>query len=125
MNRPERWIAAIFCALCLAGCAKSPESAVEAFYKAVAKGEISEARGYVSSQLIDMLGSQKLSAALASESENIRACGGIKKIAVELQGEGEVRSGTSTITYGGDCPSKTEKLKLLKEEGKWKITVNK
>lgn len=119
------WIVAAFVAACLAGCGKSPESTVESFYRAVSKGEISEAQGYVSTQLTGMLGPQKFSAALASESERIGACGGIKDIAVKLQGEGEIRSGTTTVTYGGHCPPKVEKTKLIKEDGKWKITASK
>ncbi len=118
-------LVAAFCATCLTGCGKSPESSVESFYKAVSKGEITEAQGYVSAHLIGMLGPQKFSAALAGESEHIRACGGIKNIAVKLQGEGEIRSGTTTVTYGGNCSPKTEAIKLIKEDGKWKITASK
>ena len=125
MASRNTWLAAVVCAACLTGCSKSPESSVESFYKAISKGEITEAQGYVSAQLIGMLGPQKFSAALASESERIRACGGIKDIAVKLQGEGEIRSGTTTVTYGGDCAPKIEKTKLIKEDGKWKITASK
>ena len=109
----------------LSGCGKSPESTVESFYRALAKGEITEAKGYVSAQLIGMMGGGKLSAALSSETERIRACGGIKSIEVKMQGEGEIRSGTATVTYSGKCPPKTENTKLIKEDGKWKITASK
>lgn len=109
----------------LAGCGQSPESTVENFYSSLASGEISEAKGHVSAQLIGMLGEGKLSAALSAETEKIRACGGIKNIEVKLQGEGEVRSGSTTVTFGGECPPRTEKTKLIKEDGKWKISANK
>jgi hypothetical protein len=107
------------------GCGKSPESTVESFYYAVSKGEITEAKGYISAILVGMLGEAKLSAALSSETESIRACGGIKSIDVKLQGEGDVRTGQATITYAGNCAAKTEKTKLVKEDGKWKISANK
>ncbi|MDP2824593.1 MAG: DUF4878 domain-containing protein [Sulfuritalea sp.] len=109
----------------LSGCAKSPESTVENFYRSLAKGEITEAKGYVSAQLVGMMGDGKLSAALSGETERIRDCGGIKSIEVRLQGEGEIRSGVATVTYGGKCSPKIEKTKLVKEDGKWKITASK
>ncbi len=109
----------------LLGCARSPESTVESFYWAVGKGEITEAKSYVSAQLIGMLGDPKLSAALSSETERIRSCGGIKSVEVKLQGEGEVRTGMATVAYAGRCPTKTETVKLIKEDGKWKITASK
>lgn len=107
----------------LSGCGKSPESTVESFYRALASGEITEAKSYVSAQLVGLLGEKKLSAALSEESEKIRACGGIKNVEVKLQGEGEVRSGTVTLTFSGKCPPKNEETKLIKEDGKWKIAA--
>lgn len=107
--------------LLLTGCAKSPESTVESFYKAVGKGEITEAQTYISSQVIGMLGPQKLSASLAIASEEVGRCGGIKSIDVQLEGQGEVRSGTAAVTYEGECPPKNENVKLTKEDGKWKL----
>ncbi|HUW25437.1 MAG TPA: DUF4878 domain-containing protein [Gallionella sp.] len=125
MTFQNTWFAAILCAVFLTGCGKSPESTVENFYKAVAKGEITEAQSYVSAQLVGMLGQPKLSTVLSAQTEQIRACGGIKNVTVKLQGEGEVRTGTSTVTYSENCPPKTEKTKLVKEDGEWKITANK
>lgn len=112
-------------ALTLTGCAKSPESTVESFYKAVDKGEITEAQTYLSSQVTAMLGTQKLAATLAQESERAGKCGGIKSVDVKLEGQGEVRSGTAIVTYAGQCPPKNESVKLLKEDGKWKIGISK
>ncbi len=102
--------------LLLAGCAKSPESTVESFYRAVGKGEITEAQTYLSSQVIGMLGPQKMSAALGQEAERVTRCGGIKSIDVKLAGEGEIRSGTVKVTYVGQCPPKNEGVKLVKED---------
>ncbi|MFI3185107.1 MAG: DUF4878 domain-containing protein [Methylococcaceae bacterium] len=113
------------CVTLLSGCAKSPESTVESFYRAVAKGEITEAKGYLSAQLVGMLGEGKMSAALSSQTERMRACGGIKNIEVKMQSEGEVSSGTATVTYSGNCPPEAEKTKLIKEDGKWKIAADK
>lgn len=109
----------------LTSCAKSPESTVESFYRALSKGEITEATGYVSAQIVGMLGESKLSASLAAESEKIGKCGGVKSINVKLQGKGEIRRGEASVTYAGDCPPITEKVKLVKEDGKWKLTADK
>jgi|YNPMSStandDraft_1061717.scaffolds.fasta_scaffold11847_3 hypothetical protein len=107
--------------LMLTGCAKSPESTVESFYRAVSEGEITKAQTYVSSRIIGMLGPHKTAAALAEESERIRKCGGIKSIDVKLEGQGEVRSGTVMVTYAGQCPPENENVRLVKEDGKWKL----
>jgi regulator of protease activity HflC (stomatin/prohibitin superfamily) len=109
----------------LSGCAKSPESTVESFERAIAKGEITEAKSYVSAQAIGMIGDRKLSELLSHEAKRIQDCGGIKKIEVKLQGEGEIRSGTTIETFNGNCPPKTENVSLIKEDGKWKITPKK
>jgi Domain of unknown function (DUF4878) len=111
--------------LMLAACGASPESTVESFYEAVADGEIEKAQGYISSQIVGMLGAQKLTAALSEESQRVQSCKGFKSIDVQLQGEGEVRSGTVVVTYNGDCPEKRENVQLLKEDGEWKIGVSK
>lgn len=109
----------------ITGCAKSPESTVKSFYRAVEKGEITEAKGYVSSQIIGMMGESKLSMMLSDEMNKIEKCGGIKNIDVNLQGKGEIRTGIATVTYAGQCPPRSEKVKLIKEDGKWKLTIEK
>jgi len=47
-------------ALLLSACSKSPESTVESFYDAVADGEITEARSYLSDQILGMMGEKRL-----------------------------------------------------------------
>lgn len=109
----------------LSGCVDSPESTVKQFYTNLEKGEISEAKKALSSQLSAMLGEQKLSAALSGETERIGNCGGIKSISTALETKGEVATGTTTVEYKGACPARAEKTKLVKENGSWKITANK
>lgn len=91
----------------------------------MAKGEITEARTYLSSQIVGMLGEAKIKTALAGETERIGKCGGIKDIDVKLEGQGEVRSGKTTVNFGGTCPPKVENTKLIKEDGKWRIGMAK
>lgn len=116
-------------ALILAGCAKAPDSAVEHFYRSIEKGEITEAKGFLSKQILGMLGDGKATAALASETEKIKTCGGIDSVKVNLTGEGETRSGTATITYKKSdlpkCKTLNQKTVLIKEDGNWKLSANK
>ncbi len=88
---------------------------------AVSKGEVTEAQGYFSARVVDMLGKDKLSAQLSRQATYIQNCGGIKNVEVKLDGEGEVRSGKVTLTYAGNCRPDTEKAELVKEDGSWKI----
>jgi hypothetical protein len=125
---PTASVRLLFCAAVLmlqAGCAKSPESTVKAFYTALGKGETTEALGYLSSQVTGMLGMDKARATLAKESERIQGCGGFKSIEVRLEGEGDVRSGDATVSFRGECPPKRERLKLVKEDGRWRLGATK
>jgi ketosteroid isomerase-like protein len=109
----------------VAGCAKGPERTVENFYTAIEKGEIDEAQGYLSSSLVQMLPPAKITAGLTKQHEEIVRCGGIKNIEVDLEGEGDVRSGTATVTYRGDCSVDSEGVKLAREEGEWRLQADK
>ena len=109
-------------ALLLTGCGRSPESTAERFYHAVGSGELTEAKGYLSKQIITSLGDQKMTAMLTVQYEAIAKCGGIDSVEVDLKGEGELRSGTIITNFAGDCKPRRESVKLLKEDGEWKIT---
>ena len=111
----------------LSGCSKSPESTVESFYRALSKGEITEAKGYLSTKLANQLGDNKLTSALTQEANKISQCGGIKSVDVKLKGEGEIRNGTTVITFGDEaaCEQNTGKASLVKEDGNWKISPSK
>lgn len=124
LSRYRMTLAAVV-AVVLAGCAKGPESVVENFYAAVGKGEITEAQGYLSEKIRGFLPPEKLAAGLTEEHKRVVSCGGIKSVKVTLEGEGEVRFGTATVSYRGECPEKTEKVNLVQEQGQWKLAPNK
>lgn len=117
--------AVVAAAVLLTGCSRSPESTVKKFYRAVGEGEITEAQSYMSAEVVGMMGPSKMSAGLAQEAERIQECGGIDSVDVELEGEGEIRNGTATITYEGDCEARSETIKLRKEDGEWKLGMTK
>jgi hypothetical protein len=115
---------AVCIAILMSGCSKSPESTIEGFYYAVSEGEVSEAKSYLSSELVAK-GGKKIAAGLAAQHEKFLACKGIDGIKVDMKGEGEVRFGTTTITFKGECPETTDKFKLIEENGDWKLSASK
>jgi hypothetical protein len=125
MNRYMPVVPTLMSVLVMAGCAKGPEATVENFYAAVGKGEITEAQGYLSSKIKGFLPPEKLAAGLTEEHKRVLGCGGIKSVKVTLEGEGEVRFGTATVSYRGECPEKTEKVSLVQEQGQWKLAPSK
>lgn len=124
MNR-SLFLAAGAALVLLVSCARSAESSVEHFYMCLSDGKVTEAKEYVSKQLLGMAGDGKISAALAKEAQNIQAKGGIKSVDVKLDGKGEVRTGVATITFKNAPAPKVEKVKVIQEDGKWKITAEK
>ncbi len=109
----------------LAGCGASPESSVESFYKAISKGELTDAKTYFSKETISLLPPQKLSYSLTKQSESFTDCGGLNRIKSELKGEGEFRVGNATIEFvnAEKCKPQVVKVRMIKEDGAWKISA--
>jgi hypothetical protein len=120
-----RFFALIGGAVLLAGCAERPEFVIEEFHRAVEDGQHEKAMSKLSPQLIGMLGEEKLRGVLAMQTEEIAACGGIADITTDLTGDKAVQRGTVSITYGGTCEPKTQKVKLVKIGDEWKISADK
>ena len=120
-----RFLALIGGALLLSGCAQRPESVIEEFHRAVEDGKHDAAISKLSPQLTGMLGEEKLRGALAKQTEQIASCGGIADITTDLTGDKAVQRGTVSITYRGTCEPQTQKVKLVKIDDEWKISVDK
>lgn len=71
--------------------------------------------------MIAMLGDNKTHAILISESKAIDKCGGLAAVKSDLKGEGDVRFGSTEITFKGQCPAKKQDAQLVKEDGTWKV----
>lgn len=114
------------CLLLAVAClASGPEATVKRFYNAVEEGEIDSAAELLSSRIVGMMGKDKLRRALSEQALDIKKRGGIKSLKVEeLTEVGEIAEGKVTITFG-DGSTKTDKVKLIKEEGKWKLDADK
>ncbi len=118
-------------ALMLAGCSRGPESTVEQFYRSIEKGQIAEARSLLSRRFDEQIraageqGEEAFISVLVSEQNKYRTCGGIDSVKANLAGEGETRSGITTVTFRKSGLSGCEALNpediLIKEDGAWKI----
>lgn len=121
----RRWTLLPLILLTLTGCAETPEDTIRSFVRAVERGDADEAISYTSAQMRMILPAEKVKAAMREGAEQYKKCGGIDAIDVTLTGEGDIRSGSYKITFHGSCPAEENDVKLVKEEGGWKIAPNK
>lgn len=114
------------CLLLAVAClASGPEATVKRFYSAIEDGEVDKAAGLLSSRIVSLLGEDKLRKALSEQALEIQKKGGIKSINIDEMNEvGEIAEGKVTLTFG-DGSTKTDTVKLLKEDGKWKLDADK
>jgi len=111
--------------LAVACLASGPEATVKRFYNAIEDGEIDKATEMLSSRIVGMLGKDKLHKALSEQALDIKKKGGIKSLKIEEMNEvGEIAEGKVTITFGNGS-TETEDVKLIKEDGKWKLDADK
>lgn len=109
----------------LSGCGNSPEGVIQKFYEGVEKGSTTTVKETLSKQVLAMFDEAKLTAAVLKAQDEIKGCGGIAGIAVQLRGDGDARLGSTTVTYKGQCKPKKEKASVIKEDSKWKIALAK
>jgi hypothetical protein len=119
-------LALITTALLLGGCAKSPESTVEEFYRAVENGDYEKARSLIASeQRADGI---KLGFALSIIHDEIKKCGSIRSIkTADLHREGEYLVGETKLEFSGKCGSLLEReseIKIKQEDGKWVLVLS-
>lgn len=119
------FLMAIVAVLIACGGAKTPESVVENFYNKLGSGDVDGAVKLMSKKVVEMLGEEKLKNALTEQSKQIQEQKGVSKIEFldKKEKENEVDFSVK-ITYG-DGETKEDKVKLIKEDGDWKIGLNK
>jgi major membrane immunogen (membrane-anchored lipoprotein) len=127
MNRHVGKTLVIAATLLLISCGivgSSPASTVKNFYKAVEAGDITKAKEFLSSTLTFQMG-KKLDSALGEQTRKIKEMGGIKSIDVEREDiTGEVAEVVLKVTYGNGNV-RSDRSKLQKEKGAWKIQASK
>ena len=97
-----------------------PSKTFESFLYAVENGRIEEARTLCSGGLQAMLG-PKLGIVLTAQGERMRQQGGIKSIETKEEIVGETATVRATITFKNGQSERTN-MKLLKENGVWRIS---
>jgi hypothetical protein len=106
----------------LAGCAKTPEDTVKAFYTDVAKGDQDAAISLLHPNATLLVGDTKVRAVLQQQTARINGCGGIADVAVTLADAPQFRKqGTAVVSYKGSCKAVTERVLLVKVDDKWRI----
>lgn len=117
-------LALVTTALLLGGCAKSPESTVEEFYRAVENGDYEKARSLIASEQRAKYG-MKLDLALSMMHEEIKKCGSIRSIkTTDLHREGEYLIGKTKVEFpekSEECGKFGGEIKLKQEDGKWVV----
>jgi hypothetical protein len=102
-----------------------PAQTVKDFARYVESGNTDAAINLLSSKIINAIGKAKLEVSIAEESRRIKERGGIKAVSIEKEEiNGDAAAVTSKVTYGNDETSSNE-AKLIRENGQWKIDINK
>lgn len=117
----------MFMLICMAGCGggSGPEATVKQFARAIEKGETEKAMDLMSAKELEGMDSDektKVRALLGAMTGEIEKKGGIKSIEIDdVKMEDDTAEVTATTTYGNG-ESETGTTKLVKEDGKWKIS---
>lgn len=119
-------ISALFIILFI-GCSGSsdPEDIVKDFFKSVESGDTEAATELLSSQIVTMLGKEKLATAIEEQSKEMKGKGGISNIEFKDKVETENAITMNVIITYGDGSTKPEKTMLILEDGEWKLGVAK
>lgn len=110
----------------LAGCG-SPQGTVEGFYRAIDAGNIDKALDYFDPGT-KKTWDGKLVAHISSQVEKASKCGGISEIKTETVSErGDLQIVKARVTFkkdGPECDQISDKFKLIKTDGSWRIILN-
>lgn len=126
MTPALRSAAAALLVAALAGCGGGgPADTAEAFQRHVESGETSAAVALMDPAVTQMMGAEKMEAALAAQTTEIRDKGGIASIRVLSE---TVTGETATVemeTTFGNGESDTETVALRKVDGDWRLSPEK
>lgn len=120
----KAWAIGSLLAFGLSACSSSsPESVVEAFYRAMERGQIDVAMRHLSSSALERANVEYIRGEMTKEAERLQACGGIHSIETAMEGEGDFRHGRVKVTFHENCwpRQSNEKHRLVLENGAWKL----
>ena len=109
----------------MTGCSTGPSATVERFYRLTEAKEVGKAIELVSTSTRSTFGDAKMKAVLLDQASKMQAKGGITSIA--LSGEQVINDSAkvaSNIVFGGGGSS-SDTVRLVRENGKWKIAMRK
>ena len=102
-----------------------PEAVIKKFYRALEKGNLEEAVSLLSSRITETLGEEKIKTGLAEAAREMQQKGGVKSLEItQMNVTGEIADAQVKLKYGNGSID-TEKVRLIKEKGRWKIDVDK
>jgi hypothetical protein len=106
-------------ALCLVGCGKGPDNVAVRFFEAMRDGKYEAAMEMAAKDTKPLIG---LMQGMMTEDKRIEEFAGEYK-AVETKIDGDTAK--VKIEHSKDGKSKTENVDLVKEDGDWKVKINK
>lgn len=101
-----------------------PTSTAESFYRAMEHGDLDKAQSLLSDQVYQLADRNKIRAAMTARAEEITEMGGIKSITYEAKERDDLALVQAQIVFNNGRQIR-EKLKLVKENGSWKIAPDK
>ena len=101
------------------GAARTPEEIVVEHYRAIETGNKKGMLEHVDPGRIKMLGENLHLAQYEKGAAEFKACGGIKSIEVELQGDEKYKTGKTSFAFNGKCPAYKSPVRLAFKDGKW------
>jgi hypothetical protein len=117
----------ILLSLGIIGCGllnRGPEATVKNFYKAVENGNFDDAINLLSNKVKSM-GKDKLRAGLAEVTREMKSKGDVKSLDItKMDITGDMADGQVKLEFGNGS-SKTEAVKLIKEDGAWRLDAGK
>ena len=108
-------------ALCLIGCSKGPDKVAVKFFEAMADGDFDKAAEYASKDTKPMI---KMMAGMPNAKEEAKKeCEDVKYKAVDTKINGDKATVKIEAKKGGE--TKTQDVDLVKEDGDWKVAIDK
>ena len=105
----------------LTACGAAPTAAEIAVqhYRAIESGKKKGTQQHVDPGRLKMLGENLHLAQYEKGAAEFKACGGIKSIEVELQGDEKYKTGKTSFAFNGKCPAYKSPVRLAFKDGKW------
>ena len=130
-----KMIPVVSLALLISGCSSSPEDAVHSMFDALADGNIEKLRTNATESTAGLLTMAAMMQCkvdkkdYSDENELASAClenvfGDVDIDSVEITNETETTA-NATVTSKKDSKTSTQKLKLVKRDGQWKVHMSK